>query len=652
MLCCGHDNNRADSCMTELLSRIGVLLALLLAGLTSTGALAQDATRNSALSVAISPVENGVEFVLTNNGAETISVLGWETPFEQELTQDLFDVSASDGDNKSIFSDRALFSGRLIRRGRPQIEDFISLVPGQSMSATIPLADYYQLTDYGQHHVSFRGVFFLQNEMASPSEELQAISLKTESILVNLEPALEVRYARASGFESCSAAQQSVLTGDFDTAEQLARVARQALESLPENERAGSPRYLKWFGRYNSDFYTEALDTYKKSEALMGQGAVEFLCDCSGDFFAFIKRTEPYKVHLCELYWGLPATGIESRAGIILHEVSHFSETGNTRDHAYGAPRAAALARDNPRLAVDNAANIEYFAENTPFVEISAGVVTPMAPPAPTTFTELATGTQVTGSVFSDESDGYRVTGADEIILTTTNGDADLYVYSESDATGLLCAVANSERISTCALPPSDTIYISVAGYNNANYSIVANSNSVPLQLGQTQTVSITAGDSRYFTVSGANFVQINSLSGDADLYVFSEPSRSVSSQECSSRNFSANSTFDTCTVNSTKYISVFGVADGQFTITSSTDDPRTDPDPVAVDTGGTDTGNTYTDGANTGTTDTGTDVTTVVVMPQTSTNGGGNSSGGGGLITSSVLLVLLLPLYLRRRIC
>jgi len=631
--------------MAELLSRIGVLLSLL-ALLNSPGALARNEAGSLPLSVVISPVNKGVEFVLTNDSAASISVLSWGTPFEQELTQDLFDVSASDGGNKSIFSDRALFSGRLIRRGNPQIEDFISLASGQSRSVIIPLADYYQLTDHGPHHVSFRGVFYLQNNAIARSEELQAISVKTESILVGLSPAPEVMYARAAGFSTCSAAQQSVATADFDTTEQFTREARQALENLPENERAGSPRYLKWFGRYNRDSYTKVLDTYRKSEALMGRGEVEFLCDCSGDFFAFIRRTEPYKVHLCELFWGLPATGIDSRAGIMLHEISHFSETGNTRDHAYGAPRAAALARDNPGLAVDNAANIEYFAENTPFAEISAGVVTPMAPPAPANFSELVVGTLVTGSVFSDASNGYQVTGADEIILTTSNGDADLYVYSDREATQLLCAVDNSDQVSTCALGPSQSVYISVFGYNNANYSIVANTKSVPLQLGQTQTVSVTTGDSQYFTVSDANFVQIESLQGDADLYVYSEPGRSDNTLVCSSRNFSANSVFDTCVVDGTKYISVFGVEDGQFTITSSTNDPRQDDSQTdPVDAGTTDNGGTGT--AGNGTTDTGTDVTTVVM---TQTNSDASSSGGGGRLTPSVLLVLLLPLYLRRR--
>ena len=98
------------------------------------------------LDVSITPVENGVEFVLTNNGQTPISLLRWETPLESELTQDVFYVTQSDGGNRSVHAKGATFSGRLFKRASPQASDFIDIAPGQSISSVVSIADYYQLS--------------------------------------------------------------------------------------------------------------------------------------------------------------------------------------------------------------------------------------------------------------------------------------------------------------------------------------------------------------------------------------------------------------------------------------------------------------------------------------------------------------------------
>ena len=59
-------------------------------------------------------------------------------------------------------------------------------------------------------------------------------------------------------------------------------------------------------------------------------------------------------------------TGTDSKAGTLIHEMSHFTVVAGTDDHAYGQTAARNLAKSNPKLAVDNADSHEYFAENTP----------------------------------------------------------------------------------------------------------------------------------------------------------------------------------------------------------------------------------------------------------------------------------------------
>jgi|GEM_PF-1544664 len=541
------------------------------------------------LDVSIRPVENGVEFTLINTGQKSMSVLRWETPLESELTGDVFVVTPTDGGNRDLHARPATFSGRLFKRAAPQPSDFINIAAGETITKFVPLADYYQLKSDGGHHVSFSGVFqfeplndnfstlnrdrSLLSHQFHSHDNLDAVYMKTGAVSVDLTATPEVLYAQAAGYSGCTASQLAELQLDFEESETITRQARQALENLPENERAGSPRYLKWFGTYDSNRYASVLNTYRQSETLMSASAVEFVCDCEEPYFAFIRRTEPFKVNLCTFYWSAQRTGSDSRAGTILHEVSHFNEIGGTADHAYGAYDVSNLALDNPVRAVNNADSIEYFAENTPALDISAGVV---GVQEAETHTTLEYGVPRNGSVAVSRSAFFQVAGADEIQLTTISGDADLYIYSDSGFTDRICASENAASFDSCEIGTIDTVYIDVFGYEASSYSIVAVQDSTEFQVGQSETYSITANDQQHFTVSGANFIQTDSISGDVDLYVYSSAARDASVLQCNSRNSSDFSTTDFCEINTgTVYISVFGVQAGQYTVAAFDTDPR-----------------------------------------------------------------------------
>ena len=71
-----------------------------------------------------------------------------------------------------------------------------------------------------------------------------------------------------------------------------------------------------------------------------------------------------------------PPTGTDSRAGTLIHEMSHFVVVADTNDWVYGQTGAHNLAGSNPNrtsgnravlpIVVGNADSHEYFAENTP----------------------------------------------------------------------------------------------------------------------------------------------------------------------------------------------------------------------------------------------------------------------------------------------
>jgi peptidyl-Lys metalloendopeptidase len=70
---------------------------------------------------------------------------------------------------------------------------------------------------------------------------------------------------------------------------------------------------------------------------------------------------------VCNAFWSAPSTGTDSKAGTLVHEMSHFNVVASTDDWAYGQSAAKSLAISNPSKALDNADTHEYFAENNPF---------------------------------------------------------------------------------------------------------------------------------------------------------------------------------------------------------------------------------------------------------------------------------------------
>ena len=100
----------------------------------------------------------------------------------------------------------------------------------------------------------------------------------------------------------------------------------------------------------------------------MDTASVTFNCSCKKKtVYAYVYSNQPYTIYLCNVFWTAPMTGTDSKAGTLIHEMSHFTVVAGTDDWVYGQAGAQNLASTNPTNAVDNADNHEYFAENTPY---------------------------------------------------------------------------------------------------------------------------------------------------------------------------------------------------------------------------------------------------------------------------------------------
>jgi len=128
------------------------------------------------------------------------------------------------------------------------------------------------------------------------------------------------------------------------------------------------PRYTTWFGAYTSSRYNTVQSHFVSIDSAMDQnaGQIKINCGCNQSYYAYVYPTRPYEIFVCRAFWTAPLTGTDSKAGTLIHEMSHFNVVAGTDDNVYGQAGAKSLAISDPAAAVDNADSHEYFAENTP----------------------------------------------------------------------------------------------------------------------------------------------------------------------------------------------------------------------------------------------------------------------------------------------
>ena len=90
--------------------------------------------------------------------------------------------------------------------------------------------------------------------------------------------------------------------------------------------------------------------------------------------FAYVRPNDPTNtIFLGPKFWTAPDTGLDSKAGTLAHEMSHFTNIGGTKDNfpaqgyrqpVYGVGASRQLAQDNSDLALRHADSFQYYLEN------------------------------------------------------------------------------------------------------------------------------------------------------------------------------------------------------------------------------------------------------------------------------------------------
>ena len=460
----------------QFIARAALLVGVLLAG---NNGLANEAHLRAEF---VSHGDDLVEITLTNISGDSLSVLSWGTPFESVISHDIFDIRSTVSGTQS----RLVYKGRSAKRGSPLPEDFIILAAGESLQQFLSLSVYYDIPEQGEYSLRYAGPVLVdlpvgldhpdQNRTVKSAvindgvdSQLQSTIVDSEVVILDLVPPPETRAARVPAYFSCSAAQQSELVTALRASEVITTAARDGLVSLVGDARLNSPRYRNWFGEYSSDRFDTVLDTFSRASAVIAEQQIEFDCSCDEvGLFAYVFPSDPYRIYPCPSFWEASVNGTDSRAGTILHELTHFPSILGTDDFEYGKTDVELLAVNNPGQAVTNADSYEYFAENSPNIPISNFLV----------FSDMTVGVTEASDLPVGESTFYKVSGADYIELVSSTGDADLYVYDSASINNLICESVSISGFDRCDLNSGITSYIEVRGYIAAQYSLIAKSNT------------------------------------------------------------------------------------------------------------------------------------------------------------------------------
>ena len=302
---------------------------------------------------------------VTNTTRAPLTVLRWELPSARHDNA-LFDV-LRDGVPVA-------YTGRLVKRAAPTVDDYVVIQPGETLSVTVELTSAYDLTRSGNYTVAFSskgsrdGGGNLKSEAAFLWLQSRSGRGAVPSV-AEMIAAINPVTGAVPTYLGCTAERTTQLA--IATTDAL-NYANAALTSM-NGARSATLRFTRWFGPGSRSSWGTIKTNFTKISDAFANRQIEYDCSTcpAGPYasaYAYVFSNQPYKIYLCNAFWSAPALGTDSKAGTLIHEMSHFTVVAGTQDFAYGQTAAAALAISNPANAIRNADNHEYFAENTPIL--------------------------------------------------------------------------------------------------------------------------------------------------------------------------------------------------------------------------------------------------------------------------------------------
>lgn len=175
--------------------------------------------------------------------------------------------------------------------------------------------------------------------------------------------------------QACTKAESGQFAAALERAEKLTVTATTAI--------GPNRTFTRWFGRYNAKSGEIVRRNLKAIAAAMRSDKVRAVCNnsgealCDSDTYAFVDKDDEYLVHLCPSFFAMDtfkelnadsvANGTGTRAGTLVHEISHFTTVADTLDICYTRGKCSEMALTAPLDALINADSYQYFVEDVTY---------------------------------------------------------------------------------------------------------------------------------------------------------------------------------------------------------------------------------------------------------------------------------------------
>lgn len=144
-------------------------------------------------------------------------------------------------------------------------------------------------------------------------------------------------------------------------------VLESKLKSMLEYDRQLYKDFEKWFGVVTKDKRDTILKRIRRTLDVCKDLRIQDfeLVDVAGneDEYGSVYREkgDRPRINLGVRFWKIKNGCEKSRAGVVIHELSHFKNIGKTDDYAYGIQGCLGLAEHYPNEALYNADSYELF---------------------------------------------------------------------------------------------------------------------------------------------------------------------------------------------------------------------------------------------------------------------------------------------------
>ena len=234
-----------------------------------------------------------VDVTLKNNELnKPARVLGWLVPCQEDASSpetpkdmSFFAISTSNGYV-------AKYLGAVFKRNEPAEKDYKMLKPGDEVSCTIDLGQYYEFasnSDDNSYEIKYSVTSMALSPKASTSASSLLESLESNVLTINIDArntptrALRERKLQSlNNFRSCDTAMQSAIIEARSRSVSAANDVIGVIDSVGRSSSSQScPRYKDWFGSYEFNRHNELRNGYILSRDRLNSASITFDCSCT-----------------------------------------------------------------------------------------------------------------------------------------------------------------------------------------------------------------------------------------------------------------------------------------------------------------------------------------------------------------------------------